>query len=212
MQQTGNSILPTKLLRQEWFKEQPSHYSCFEQLKRLGLIIAPSFRGSTVMRHCPALTVPGELTCICDILLFPEFYICTMSCFCSELFSLPSLLPWPGALLCAGCERILRCGSPRENGQHTQVENPKQLVCFSLWMKLLKVTSTGTGANRLDLLARAWEWHMQSEQICFCLYPYARTDAKFGVFVHVCPLNNSCPVALHSKALQPAAGEICTPC
>lgn len=130
-----------------------------------------------------------------------------------------SLMTW-GLAFVQGAEGILRYGSPREEVQHAQVENPEKLVSFSSRMRPIKVMSTQTDANRLDLLAWAWiwakrlpllldlEWHRQSEQICFCLYPYARTSAKCGVSTHRSPLNNSCPVDVQSKALQPGAGEI----
>lgn len=63
-----------------------------------------------------------------------------------------------GLAFVQGAEGILRYGSPREEVQHAQVENPEKLVSFSSRMRPIKVMSTQKDANRLDLLAWAWIW------------------------------------------------------
>lgn len=156
-----------------------------------------------VSGQCPALAMPGEPTHACDVLLFPTFYVCTASCFCPERISLVSLLPWAGAWLCAACGRD-------PSLPPAQVENPEKLLSFSSWVKPVKVLSVWADGNRLDLLAWAWVWakmpslillwerQTEAEQICCCLYPYAKTSAKCGVSMRT-SLRKSCPVALRSS-------------
>lgn len=181
-------------------------------MRSLGLITVLSFRcftkfeGSALLWPCQQSS-PMPVTfccfpcftfapCLASVLSFSHSHS-----FCRDL----------GLGFVQVVDRILHYGSPRKKGQFSQVENPEKLVSFSSWMKPIKVLSAWADGNRLDLLAWSWvrakmlplilvwEWQMESEQICCCLYPYARTSARCGVSTCPSPLRKSCLVALQSN-------------
>lgn len=80
MQKTGNSISPTKLLWQKWFKEGPSCYSCFVgQVKRLGLVRALSFRGSAGSLSLVLTLSFSFAPCLASTLAVPVSHPCPMT-------------------------------------------------------------------------------------------------------------------------------------
>lgn len=85
---------------------------------------------------------------------------------------------YPGLGFVQGVSRSLRYGSPREKGQHAQVENPEELVCFSSRMSPITVMSTWTDAISLDC------WHGLGSGLGGCLCFWTGNDIcsqnKFG--------------------------------